>query len=95
MTNFDYLCTISLDKFTYFLCGLMGNMSEQSIQIMKSWLEKEVDDEFFSDKVKKEEYLKMFEQYQKEFDEFRRSKHDDSLDDWYSFLLELYKKSLS
>ena len=95
MTNFDYLGTISLDKFAYFMCGLTGNINESSLQIMKSWLRKEVDDEFFKNQTQKKEYIAMFERYKKELKELQQSKQPDQLEDWYTFLLDLYKKSLS
>lgn len=70
MTNHDYLNTLSKEKFASFLCGMSGTLNDTSLQIMISWLDKDVDDEFFSSQSEKKEYVDMFNQYKREFDIF-------------------------
>lgn len=61
MTNCDYLCTLDVDSFHLFLCTL-SDISPASMwgQILKSWLTKEVDDQFFSSTETKQKFIENF-----------------------------------
>lgn len=61
MTNCDYLCTLDVEAFHIFLCTLC-DINPQSMwgQILKSWLTKEVDDQFFSSPEVKQHFIDNF-----------------------------------
>ena len=61
MRNIDYICTLDLEDFHAVLCCILEiPVNGMWGQILKSWLESEVDDEFFESPEAKREYVDTF-----------------------------------